>query len=728
MLDLLGTIGEHDIAYTWIQTLFGDDPSRPLSSAFAVFTSSLVFLGAMLMGWHVLIGIVNSAYTGKVLGERWHQIWAPLRVVMGFGMLVPIGGGFSAVHHLLQNVIGVVAVNLGNAPIKAYIAGATDRSVGSKVKTTYGSKLALEFLKKEICFNVVDQLNAATIGRYTPGATPVVRPSGASSNTIWPLTATAKVWPYLNCGSITFNVVTANGSEVFKGMDADLAKFNEIREEATTDLMKSVRDADFFDYEKIAKMLATNGGWNPESTSVEQLADNLIAKGWMSKSIAADLSKFGETWNDKVSAASAKVFETASVENGKELRNRIDKYGFMVAGSYERSLSSISGMAVSLASSAATVQGHDLSSWYSERLDKALELLKSVQSKDYALALTSGIADPSGDDDWIPWLLSKVFGNNLSNAYMGKTSTDPVGDMMAFGHSLLNTASLAIIGMTGAALIAGGLSNGVQQAPSVAFYYLSSQIGWIVMTFIVVGFLYAFVMPMMPMIMVFVMGVTWLILFLEAAIAAVIWAFAFIRMDGSEFFDRNQAPGVTLLFNLILRPALGMLAYCGMLLLQPVLLNSLALIWSESFSAQTGGSLGGLVWVWQFVFGLVLYLYLQWQLMIRLTGLIPSMADRVGSWVGMQMHGYNDGQETSNMLAVVAPTARAASQSPMGTIGKDAMQARQQSDAAKRDQQRQEREAEQHAARMQQSVKQEPNQNPAGAQGGGQGSGGTDKK
>jgi hypothetical protein len=283
--------------------------------------------------------------------------------------------------------------------------------------------------------------------------------------------------------------------------------------------------------------------------------------------------------------------------------------------------------------------------------------------------------------------------------------------MMALGHSLLNTASLAIIGMTAAAVVAGGSSNAAQQTGSVVFDYLSSQLGWIIMTFIVVGFLYAFVLPMMPMIMVFIMGVSWLILFLEAAIAGVLWAFAFIRMDGQEFFDRNQAPGVTLLFNLLLRPALGMLAYCGLLLLQPVLLNSLALVWSEGFTIQTGGSLGGLVVIWQFVALLVIYSYLQWQLTLRLTGLIPSIPDRVGHWMGMQMHGYNDGQETSGMLAVIAPLGRTAAQAPLGTMGSDMAKARANKDER-------ERRAAESAARM---GNQQPNQAQPRASGGSEG-------
>jgi conjugal transfer/type IV secretion protein DotA/TraY len=689
MDDLLGAIGATDIAFSWIKVLFANEPGKPLSAAFAVFTASLAFLGALLMAWHVLIGIVNSAYSGKVLGEKWHQIWAPLRVVLGFGLLVPIGGGFSGVHFLLKDVIGVAAVNLGNAPIVAYIEAATDRNNVNSLTTTYGGTLASELLAREICANVVTVMNSQTVGRGISRKPRAFLALEEGKNVNW-TNSDVHTWDYGACGAVTLSKVDPGDSELFKSVTDQIDNFNKKRLEATTQMIKDLREGGFFDYVEVAKLVAINGGWNPEATQRSDFIDSLVEKDLMSRTITTDLQGIADKWNRQVTAAAQEVFKSSSTANAAALKKRILDYGFMVAGSYERSLSAISGMAVGLAGSTAVLDSIKLTGKYEVEVKKALSLVDSLQAGNSGQALGAGMAEPEESSDWIPWLISKVFPENLANMKLKKGSTDPVGDMMTFGHTLLNTASLAIAGMVTAAFVAGAPSA-VSQGPLAAFGMAASWVSWIIVTFIIVGFLYAFVLPVLPMIMVFIMGVSWLILFLEAAIAGVLWAFAFIRMDGQEFFDRNQAPGVTLIFNLLMRPALGMLAYCGMLLLQPTLLNSLSIIWQESFAAQSGNmSIFGFVWLWQFVAGLVIFSYMQWQLALRLTGLIPTIPDRVGHWMGMQMHGYNDSSETGNMVAVVAALGTKAAQTPIGTAAGDVMKHKErQADMARQQAQRQ---------------------------------------
>lgn len=658
MNDLLGIIKDTDIAYSWITALFSNDPGKPLSAAFAAFSSTLTFLGALFMSWHVLTGIVSTAYTGKVLGEKWHQIWAPLRVIFGFGLLVPIGGGFSSVHYLLKDVVGPAAVNLGNAPIVAYITAATSRENISNIRSVYGSNLANEFLKKEICFQVVDYLNNNTIARnrfFGPG---VSQPSieGAKQH-FWD---SSKIqWDYGACGSVIMSNIETSDSKVepfdstfFPDKDDLLNNFNKSRIAATGQLITSIRQSTFIDFAKLAKFLAEHGAWNENATPTKDIVDALVSQGLISPRVISDLKSYGDQWDNSVSTAAQQVFKISVERNGENLKERIFKYGFMVAGSYERSLSSISGAAVSLASSPAIVQPSSLSDAYNQKVEKAYSILSSLISSNDSQALSAGISDATKDTDWVPWLIEKIFPANLSNMMLGKKSVDPVGDMMTLGHSLLNYASIGVGALVAAAFVAGGPSA-VTQAPLSAFNMAASFIVPILMAMVLVGVLYAFILPMLPMIMVFAMGISWLILFLEASIAAVLWAFAFIRMDGHEFFDRNQSPGVSLLFNLLLRPALGMLAYCGLLLLQPLLLNSLAEIWNGSFAAQTGElSKVGLAWLWQLIAQLGIFAYLQWHLNLRLAHLIPSIPDRVGHWMGIQMHGYNESGESRDLMAL----------------------------------------------------------------------------
>jgi conjugal transfer/type IV secretion protein DotA/TraY len=474
---------------------------------------------------------------------------------------------------------------------------------------------------------------------------------------------------------------------MFKSSAKLMSDFNTSRLAATNEMLTSIQNQSFFNFEKIGTLLATNGGWSADASSSDETINMLISQGMMKATAIADIKAIADTWNDKVSVAAQAVFKTASEQNGARLKERILTYGFMVAGSYERSLSAVSGMAVALASQSATVEKINLSAKYMEQVNKALGLVAGLQAQDTGLALAAGLAEPSGDSDWIPWLMSKIFPKNLVDVKYGTPSDDPIGDMITFGHLLLNTAAVAI-----GFLIAGAFTTAVPSAVSQsgmnAFGYAASWISWILVTFIVLGFLYSFLLPMLPMIMVFVMGVSWLVLYLEAAIAGVMWSFAFIRMDGSEFFDKNQAPGVALLFNLLLRPALGMLAFCGMLLLQPVLLRSLTLIWDQSFAAQTGSNGFSLVSMWQFVAGLILYSYLQWHLTIRLVSLIPQIPDKIGHWMGMQMSSSNDGHEIGGAATAMVGAGMAVGRAPFAQMAGDIQNVQNQKAKAKEEQAR----------------------------------------
>ena len=672
MFDLLKTIDPtQDIAYSWIVTLFSTDANAPLAQAFAVFTSSLAFLGALILAWFVLVGIVSSAYSGKVLGERWHQIWAPLRVVLGFGLLVPVGTGFSSVHYLLKDVIGVAAVNLGNAPIVAYVNSATDRNTSNKLYTNAGADIVRFVMERELCTAIVNNYNSWSLRLVTTlssaslpepeGATP---PWGAYAQRVSGKKVTW--WDYGSCGSLTFVEPDSSGSEFTASVASDMSLFHDERNAAMAALIMGVRSKSFIDYDKLGKYFAQSADWDPDTQTGDDMIAALQETGQLPTDLVGKTLRIGNIYNRSISASASKFFNAASQANATRLKSTILTHGFMAAGSYERSLSVVSGLTIALADTRPQSIGASFTNDYAERVAKVLSAIAKVRAQQAALGVATGSVEPEDESQVADYILAKIFTPNLLNMKLKADSVDPIGDMITFGHTLLSAASLGIAAMILGSAGGGFLKNvpGAGGALAGAFEYVSQWIGYLIMICLIVGLLHSFVLPMLPMIMVFVMGVSWLVLFLEAAIAGVLWAFAFIRMDGQEFFDKNQAPGVTLLFNLLMRPAIGMLAYCGMLLLLPKLLNSLAMIWDDAYGAQTGQT-GWLV-VWQWLAGVVLFTYMQWHLTLRITGLIPTIADRVGHWMGFSgMHGYNDGQETSAALGAMVGAGMAASRMPL---------------------------------------------------------------
>lgn len=666
--DLLAPPADTDLAFQWINVVFPAGSDSAYGAAFATFSGTLAFLGSLFLAWHVLVGIISSAYSGKVLGDRYHQIYAPLRVVLGFGMLVPISDGYSAVHYLLQNVIGVAAVNLGNAPIVAYVDSIALRGGSVGIPSTQGRGVARQFVYKELCRQVHNEYAAARFWSSSiPSPTGVVK--SRPSDSWWgssPDGQKVAVWDYEECGSVSFSM----GDNSTTG---ERAAFYQSRMNTTESTRQNI--SSFINTFKLGEYFAKYD--IPEGDT--NIVDELISKGYSLPDVRTAFRSAVNNWNVQVGSAASTVFADENQDSLAKLRDQILNYGFMAAGSFERSLSRVSGLAMQLANESPNITDVSVPDEIRDRLNAASDVI-AVTSRRQASSADGG-SGPADLDEAAAGaaLLADTFSFLEDDPFDDEFENDPIGSMIAFGHYLLAAfqafvlAKLLIAGvdgfngtLLGMAVGATGVTGAITGVAKEFF----SLAGYAMMIFLVVGVLHAYVLPMLPFIMVFVMGISWLVLYLEAAIAGILWAFAFIKMDGQEFFDKNQAPGVTLLFNLLLRPAIGMLAFIGGLLLLPVLLNGLRVLWDGSWDNQTSG--GGIQW--GYLIGLianwVMFTWMQWHLTLRLYGLIPTIADRVGHWMGFgNSHGYDDGQGTQAAVGAMVASGMAFGKAPIGSQG-----------------------------------------------------------
>src|SRR5690606_21532884 len=93
-----------------------------------------------------------------------------------------------------------------------------------------------------------------------------------------------------------------------------------------------------------------------------------------------------------------------------------------------------------------------------------------------------------------------------------------------------------------------------------------------------------------PFIMVALLGAGWIIMVAEAMLAAVVYPFLYIRMDGQDLFDNPQKPGLILIFNIFLRPTLGIGAFCFTFYLLPPIYDFLREHMLNAFFAQSVSS------------------------------------------------------------------------------------------------------------------------------------------
>jgi len=114
--------GESDIGQQWINFLFQGKPvntfafgmNEPLMAsskvqialihALGFYSDAILIVAAVILFYHLASMTVETAHHGVVMGKRANQIWAPIRLVVAIGLLVPIGGGLNSGQYIVIRV------------------------------------------------------------------------------------------------------------------------------------------------------------------------------------------------------------------------------------------------------------------------------------------------------------------------------------------------------------------------------------------------------------------------------------------------------------------------------------------------------------------------------------------------------------------------------------------------------------------------------------------------
>lgn len=90
-----------DVSLQAINRIFGlSDELREfsvLSEAIGIWNSSMMFLGSILVGYILIVGVLKTAQEGTALGQRWNTLMIPFRASVGLAMTAPIIGGYCTV-------------------------------------------------------------------------------------------------------------------------------------------------------------------------------------------------------------------------------------------------------------------------------------------------------------------------------------------------------------------------------------------------------------------------------------------------------------------------------------------------------------------------------------------------------------------------------------------------------------------------------------------------------
>ncbi|TQN56769.1 hypothetical protein FLX27_29535, partial [Agrobacterium tumefaciens] len=207
MIDYIASLFQEppdsNLAWQLVKAVLPSDATSAWGQTLQVFTSALFGFCTVILGYGVISGIVQSAYTGKTLGDRWHQIWTPLRVIVGLGLLIPTPStGFSPVHYLLRDVVARGGINLADDSWGVFVKVVASGETTILPVSSSGSTVAMAILQHEICAAVYNQA-----GSLWGWQAPLPEPAGDIAGLGIPGYGKKVVWSYgPTCGHFSYTV------------------------------------------------------------------------------------------------------------------------------------------------------------------------------------------------------------------------------------------------------------------------------------------------------------------------------------------------------------------------------------------------------------------------------------------------------------------------------------------------------------------------------------------
>ena len=686
----------------------GAGPYELIRNGLTLFAATLLFIGMLMSGWQIITGIVASAKEGTAIGRNYHEVWAPVRTVIGYGMLVPVANGLCGAQILclyliawggnLANIIWIPYVEksvlISNQDNAAQLAAQAVDTVASTVSDT----LMQQVFEKELCRATIKTMKVrggffSGDSAAAPDATPPFVEAGNVVTNYFNKN-TVHVADYGKiCGTLEVNVpkqsfpknesrteYDTNGKEVTAYWDTGYEDnrnytIGDARLKAVTALKTVLAGI----ADKAAATYQTGG------TEAKYFSD-------AGSAAAADFANAKRDYLNTLKRVLTKNLNYNTSASAMNIMQQMKKdameQGWAKAGTYYLTMArmqsnmysalygGVKASPLTLDTSSAT--SINLAEYLFSR-DRSSGIIPQFRtwwgqnigaiSQDASANLTKAGSNSVFDSisDFSLWTGSLFM-------HLDVNPLDPMGAMIEYGDFLMRTgfgiyltiqaiehgSSLLNMLSVGSTVATGGstspalIANGIATLSSAAFKAISTPLTIVAGAIIMAGAVHSYVIPMLPYILTlfFISGM--LILAVESLVAAPLWAFFHIRLDGQEFIDQVQKPGYMIAFNLLLRPVLMIFG----LILSLLTFGAMSWFVNQTFmpvanglaASTTIGPIGAAVLV-------VLLAYINLNLASKSFHLITEIPDRVTRWFGQngeRMGEERDGAEIKGaVLAAV---------------------------------------------------------------------------
>ena len=606
-----------------------------MASVIGKFNAGVLMVGGILLSYGIIAGTMQTAHDGEVLGRRWSSMWMPIRTSIGVAAIVPMGSGYSVIQFIVMWIV-VQGVGLADTLWSAYskdtnaqvtlAMNASSEKAASTARAILISNLCTVMLKSTAADEkaaAVARSDTLTAPENDPFATGV---SDTSQDYICGYVSMPK-----EPSASYFETGNSWARQTFGSLDIDKAMYN-AHKAALTSLQATLAPL-------ATKIYSSD---NESSTAV----------------LTKDYNSAVSTYLTALNNAAASAASSGKAASGfSEMAARASQDGWAVAGAWYMKFIRVQNMLTSAVNQFPTVVKPDEEKLGITKSDsKWSGLVKKfnnvVNSSSFSAGSTgldkenqSMIKAQQDDEFWstfFSWVSDKIDLSRHAQTLLKNTNAgdNPLLSVVSFGNIIFN-GGIAIVGIMLSLFALGGVAKKMPIVDKLVKSLVSSEtmlsiliiVMPLVMTLMGVmlgwGGILAFYVPMIPFIIWIGVVIGWLILVVEAVIAAPLWAVMHIHPDADGVAGRG-GQGYNLVLSLALRPALAIIGLiAAMVLMYPLgkfIIDIFWSAWNIAMNNDTGLFVG--------LAGVVIFANLLTAVLKQVFSLAHVVPDKLLRWVG----------------------------------------------------------------------------------------------
>lgn len=633
---------EGDLSVKILGKLFGGlvgGGADPLKDLISTFNGAVLAVGGILIAYTIFAGTIGTAHEGQMLGKKFSSVWIPIRTTVGAALVVPIDG-YCAMQML---VMWLVMQGIGLADT-VWSAAVNGNAIMNGTITAFSappaiSELAVTMLNASICTVAAQKNNNEVLGNSDNWGKEVKTADGFSEIVYGNQSRRG-----MNNACGTVQLLDENSKSTGMG---DFGDFKNVQgnmkgSSNTTNFIKIQNDAakamaDSL-YSSAQNLVAVNSDTvqNITTKSVVSVENNYNASA---------LKNAVTTYNDTIKNAMINYF--ANDKDANVLKNMTEE-GWLMAGAWFIKQGNIMSQAnvgltsIPAASAATSLRFGPEFREVNAVMSNFKNIIKFEDGRGTSISKQNNL-DSEDSDGWTA-RLGKMLGGFITGIDIDnlaeQTNVHPIVQMKQMGDRMITGSIQGIILSIGAFAVGGGVLGSIAAkavtlgGSGTAALSAAMLVAPVVFTCFAatmsLGFFMSYYIPMLPFLIWLGCLVGWVILVVEAIIAAPLWAVMHLHPNGDDVTGRG-GQGYMLVLGLLVRPTLMIFGLICALILSGVIGQFINSLFYDVFVISR---MGDKLSFFSIIFAYIIYTAMMLEFVKKMFAVIHIIPDQLLRWMG----------------------------------------------------------------------------------------------